>query len=176
MSDPLPDHYRDTTRVLLRFAIVMTVVGLLSGVASQESAKRLDLEGVDPGFRLQATIHLALVHGHLLVACVLLPVALAGMLHLAGRAGGATVGPRATKFLTRGFLPFVTLAVALMLYKGYHFLLLARAGERSLAAIDGRFFGGIAGLRHGIYGVVHTGMAVTLAVFLVALFRSLRRR
>ena len=170
----MPDHYRTATRTLLRFAIIMAVVGLLSGVLFQESAKKLDLGTVDPGLRMHATIHLALVHGHIFVTCVLLPVALAGMLFLARRVGSAPVGPRAVAFATRGYLPFVTGTVALMLYKGYHFLLTARGGEGSLAEIDASLFGGSAAVRAAVYGLVHTGMAVTLVVFLVAVWRSLK--
>ena len=175
MSETTPDHYRAATRTLLRFSIVMAVVGLLSGIVFQESGKRLSLGTVDPGLRMQATIHLALVHGHIFVACVLLPLALAGMLFLARKVGGAPLGTRAVAFATRGYLPFATATVALMLYKGYHFLLAARGGESSLAKIDASFFGGIAALRASLYGLVHTGMAATLAVFLVAVWRSLSK-
>ncbi len=174
MNETTPAHYRSATRVLLRFAIVMTVVGLLSGVLYQESSKKLDFDTVDPGLRLHATIHLSLVHGNIFVTCVLLPLALAGMLFLARKSGGAPVGPRAVAFLTRGYLPFVTATVVLMLYKGYHFLLMARGGEMSLAEIDASFFGGIPALRASVYGLVHTGMAVTLVVFMVAMWRSLK--
>jgi hypothetical protein len=174
MDQTTPDHYRTATRTLLRFAIAMAVVGLLSGILFQESGKRLALDTVDPGLRTHATIHLALVHGHIFVTCVLLPLAMAGMLFLAVKVGGAPVGPRAVAFATRGYLPFVTATVVLMLYKGYHFLLKARGGEESLAAIDGSFFGGSTAVRAALYGLAHTGMAVTLVVFLVAVWRSLK--
>lgn len=173
MDGNTPDHYRSATRTLLRFAIVMAVVGLLSGVAFQESSKKLDL-ALDPGLRMQATIHLALVHGHVFVTGVLLPLALAGMLFLARKVGGKPVGTKPVAFVTRGYLPFVTTTVLLMLYKGYHFLLKARAGETSLAKIDESFFGGSLALRHALYGLAHTGMAVCLVVFLVAIWRSLK--
>jgi len=174
MDGTTPDHYRTATRTFLRFAIVMAIVGLLSGVLYQESGKKLDLGAVDPGLRMHATIHLALVHGHIFITCVLLPLAMAGMLFLAAKVGGAPVGTRAVGFATRGYLPFVTATVVLMLYKGYHFLLKARGGDVSLAEIDASFFGGSSALRAGLYGLVHTGMAVTLVVFLVAVWRSLR--
>jgi hypothetical protein len=175
MDGTTPDHYRAATRVLLRFSIVMAVVGLLSGIAFQESGRKLSPGAGDPGLRMQATIHLALVHGHIFVTCVLLPLALAGMLFLAKKVGGAPLPTRAVAFATRGYLPFATATVALMLYKGYHFLLAARGGESSLARIDASFFGGISAVRLSLYGLVHTGMAVTLTVFLVAIWRSLSK-
>jgi hypothetical protein len=168
----LPATYRNAARSLLKFAIVMAILGLLSGVASQESSKKLGMD--DPGFRIQATIHLALVHGHMLLLGTILPLVLAGMMFLARHVGGRDLGPRTIRSLTLGYLPLASGTVALMLYKGYHFLLAARAGERSLAAIDASFFGGATIVRHSVYGLFHTGMAIALAVFLVGIWRSLK--
>ena len=99
---------------------------------------------------------------------------MAGMMFVARKIGGTDLGPKAIRSLTIGYLPFATGSMALMLYKGYHFLLAARGGERSLDAIDASFFGGATMVRYAVYGLFHTGMAVTLIVFLVAVWRSLR--
>ena len=175
-TNGIPDHYRSATRTVLRYAIVMAIVGLLAGVAFQESAKKLEFDAVDPGLRIHATLHLALLHGHIFLMAVILPTLLAGSMFLARKAGGGEVGPRATAWLTKGYLPFATGTVILMLYKGYHFLLSARGGEADLAVIDANYFGGVAALRHGIYGVVHVGLSVSLVVFLIALWRTLGRK
>ncbi len=53
---------------------------------------------------------------------------------------------------------------------------MARAGERDFAVMDDAFMGGIHTLRYGIYAVVHSGLAITLGVFLVALWRSLGKK
>ena len=169
-----PLHYARTTRVVLRYAIVMTAVSLLSGVAFQESGKKLPVGSVDPGLRLEAILSLALVHGHVMLAAVLVPIAMLGALHLARAAGGRDVKPLTTKMLTHGYLPFATLTVLLMLYKGYHFLLAVRGGDHDLGAIDARLFGGSSGLRHAVYGTSHTVMAVALGLFLFGLWRGLR--
>ena len=115
------------------------------------------------------------MHGHAFLVTVLLPIAMAGALLLARKAGGGEVSPRATAFLVRGYLPFGTLAVLLMLYKGYAVLLAVRGGNTDLGAVYAGLFGGVKALRHGIYGLVHVGMAVTLGWFCVALWRSLGR-
>jgi hypothetical protein len=177
MSETIPDlpaHYRDATRVILKFAIVMAILGLLLGVAYQESVKKLEHGDVDPGFRLQVTIHLALVHGHVLLIGTILPLVLVGMLFLARKAGGTPVSSKSVRWLTRGYLPFSAATFALMLYKGYHFLLAARAGGRSVAEADASFFGGSAMIRHSVYGLFHAGMGIAMIVFLVAVWRSLR--
>lgn len=174
--DHLPDHHRTALRTLIRYAVVMAVVGLLVGVAFQESAKKLEYGDVPAGLYLESIQPLALVHGHVFQLGVLLPLAMAGALVLGMRAGGAPVGPRATAWLTRGYLTCAAASLILQLYKGYHVLLSVRGGDVDLAAIDAALFGGVAAVRHGIYGVAHTGMAVSLGVFLVALWRSLSQR
>lgn len=175
-SGAVPAHYASTTRTLLRYAVVMLFVGLLAGVAFQESSKKLDYADVAPGVRLEAILSLALVHGHMLVTAVIFPLVLAGALDLARRAGGAELSLGAQRWLTRGYLPSVTLTVALMLYKGYHTLLAVRFGERDFDAIDAAFFGGVLPLRHAVYGLVHVAMAVSLVAFGVALWRSFGRK
>ncbi len=172
----VPEHYAATVRTLLRFAIVMAFVGFLSGILYQESSKQLDLATAGDGLHLEATIHLALVHGHVFVTAVLVPVVMAGALFLARGAGGVVIGRGSLRWLTGGYLPLVTLTIALMLCKGYHFLLAVRRGETDLEVIDATFLGGMVPLRHGIYGFAHVGMALTMCVFLVLLWRSLKRQ
>lgn len=174
-SEPLPAHYAGAVRSLLRYAVVLVFLALLAGVLFQESSKKLDYAEAAPGLRLEAVLSLALVHGHLMVTGVLVPIAMAGALLLARRAGGAELAPRTLRWLTRGYLPFVSVTMLLMLYKGYHVLLSVRFGARDLDAVDAAYFGGLVALRHAVYGVAHVGMAVCLGVFVVGLWRSLRR-
>lgn len=173
-SPDLPLHYRRSLATLLRFAACMTVVGLLSGVLFQESAKKLDHGELSPGLYLAAAQRLGLLHGHVIVTSVLVPIAMAGALLIARRVGGRELGTKPLAWLTKGYLPLVCATLALMLYKGYHVLLAVRGGEADLAVIDESFFGGVIGARHGVYGLVHVGMAVSLSVFAIALWRSLR--
>lgn len=175
LNDPLPEDHRRAVRTLLRFAAAMTIVALLSGVLFQESAKKLALGDVEPGLHVKATLRLALLHGHVFVSAVLVPIACAGALVLGRGIGGAAVGPVPLAFLLRGYLGSTLLMLALMLVKSYQLLLAVRAGGRDLAAIDARFFFGREVVRHVVYGAVHVGMAVGLGVFAVALFRSLKR-
>lgn len=167
---------RATVRTLIRYSIVMAIVGLLIGIAYQESAKKLPYEAIPAGGHLEAVLHLALVHGHVFTLGVLLPLAMAGALVLARKAGGSEVPGWAQRTLTRGYLPFAALALALQFYKGYHFLLLARSGERDFSVIDEAFFGGSHVLRYGIYAVVHSGMGIALGTYLVRLWVSLKTR
>jgi hypothetical protein len=177
-TDPAapPEHYRATIRTLLRFSMGMVLFGLLCGVLFQESSKQLSHAQAPNGLYLEALLSLALVHGHVLVSGTLLPIALAGALTLARRAGAGELAPRTLLWLTRGYLPCVTLSLLLMLYKGYHTLISVRLGRQDLTAIDAAYFGGQSALRHGVYAVAHIGMALGLGVFAVALWRSLSAR
>lgn len=170
MTTELPAHYRAALRTLVRFACAMTIVGLLSGVLFQESSKKL--ADAHP-LHVQATLRLALLHGHVLVSAVLMPLACAGALLVARRIGGREVGPRPLAFLVRGYLPLLCVSLALMLWKGYHVLLAVRGGDGDLDAIDDRFFFGATMARHAVYAVAHVGMAVALGVFVIAIWRSL---
>ncbi len=170
----MTDSYQRAIRTLIRYAVVMAIVGLLIGVSYQESSKKLPFSEAPAGVHLESVIHLALVHGHVFTLGVLLPLAMAGALVLARKVGGREVSPRGLAWLTRGYLPFAAASLALQLYKGYHVLLMARAGERDFALIDAAFMGGSHVVRYGVYAVVHVGMGVSLGVFLVLLWRSLR--
>ena len=170
----LPPHYCSTIRTALRFALVMVVVSLLAGILFQESSKKLGYDILPAGPHLEAVLNLGLVHGHSFVIGVLIPIAMAGALVLARCAcGGRELRSKTLKWLTRGYLPFATFSLALLLYKGYHVLLAARGGEKNFEVIYAGLFDGVTALRHALYGISHTGMAVSLAVFSIALFRSL---
>ncbi|MBD3220609.1 isochorismatase family protein [bacterium] len=172
----LSPTYQRAVRTLLRYAIVMAIIGLLIGISYRESTKKLPYEEAPAGVRLESVMNLALVHGHVFLMGMLMPIGLAAALVLARRAGGAEVSGRSLRWLTRGYLPFAAASVLLQLSKGYHVLLMARAGERDFAVIDGAFMGGSHVLRYLVYAVVHAGMGVTLGVFLVQLWRSLGKK
>lgn len=171
--EEFPSRYVSTIRTLVRFAVAMAFVGLLSGLLFQESSKKLAYASAPPGLHIEATIRLALLHGHVFLIGMIIPLCLAFAMVLARRIGGASISPRSQAFLTRGYLPLAGMALGLMLYKAYHVLLAVRGGSSDLDAVYGSLFAGITGLRHAAYGISHTGMAVCLGVFLVALWRSL---
>ncbi len=173
--DRLPEAYRAPLRTLIRYAIVMAVIGLLVGISFQESARKLPFAAAGAGLHLESIITLALVHGHIFVMAVILPLVLASALGLAWRTGSAEVPAWGLQALVRGYLPFTAATVALQLVKGYHILLAVRHGQTDLATVDAAFLGGASPLRYGVYGVIHAGMGLTLGLFLLALWRSLGR-
>ncbi len=172
-----PVQYRWAVRVLLRFAVIMLVVGVLSGIAFRESAKKYAAPADGPGLSVwDATLHLALVHGHVLLVGALLPVAIAGMLHLARAHGGADLSARALKWTVYPYVAGVAATTILMLYKGYHFLLHARHGATDFAQVERDYFGGVHVLRYTVNGLSHAALGLGLIVFCWCLWRSLGRR
>ena len=173
----LPTHYTVAVRTLIRFGLIMLVVGLLSGIAFQESSKKMSLTPPIGGLsHIDAILPLALVHGHILVIGVLFPFAMAAVLYLAQACGGSEISERALRWITTVYLPSVAVSVLLMLYKGYHVLLLARAGVADMRQIDSELFAGSSMLRHGLYGLSHTGMGIALCIFAWCVWRSLRTK
>ena len=171
----IPDHYRALTRVWLRFALVMIVVALLAGLSFEESAKHAPVSAALPaGAHMEAILPLALVHGHAFLIGAVLPLVLVFMLHLGLSMGFRPVGLRALTWATRLYLPGAALSVALMLYKGYHWVLGVRFGHTDFAAWNAAFFGGNAALRAAIYGLAHTIMSIGLGILVVAFWRSMK--
>lgn len=162
-------------RTMLRFALIMLAVGLLSGISFQESTKKLPL-ALEAGLHLATRLDLALVHGHAFVLGVLLPLALSWMLHLGGLLGAAPLSARTLAWTRRLFVPGVAFSVLLMLLKGYHLVLGVRFGEPDPQVLHASFLGGKGLLRILVYALPHTAMGVGLGVFGVAFWRSLKRR
>jgi hypothetical protein len=171
----IPDHYRALYRTWLRFAIVMLIVGLLAGLSFEESAKRAPVSAALPGgAHIEAILPLALVHGHAILVGAVLPLVLAFMLHLGLAMGFRPVGAKALAWATRLYLPGAALSVALMLYKGYHWVLGVRFGHTDFSGWNAAFFGGSAALRAVSYGLAHTAMSSGLAILAIAFWRSMR--
>ncbi len=171
----IPDHYRKLYRTWLRYAIVMVLFGLLVGLAFEESAKRAPVSAALPaGAHLEAILPLALAHGHAILLGTVLPLVLVFMLHLGLTLGFEPLGPKTLKTATWLYLPGSAVSVALLLYKGYHWVLGVRFGHTDFAAWNAAFFGGNEGLRAAIYGLAHTAMSVGIAVLVIAFWRSMR--
>ena len=173
----IPDHYRALYRTWLRYAIVMMILGLLTGFAFEESAKRAPVSAFLPaGNHLEAILPLAMVHGHAFLLGAVLPLALVFMLHLGLTLGFRPLGATTLKAATWLYLPGSAAAVALMLYKGYHWVLGVRFGHTDFAAWNSAFFGGHEGLRAAVYGLAHTAMAVGMAILIIAFWRSMGKQ
>ncbi|HZU52951.1 MAG TPA: hypothetical protein VFF77_03590 [Holophagaceae bacterium] len=173
----IPDHYRALYRTWLRFAIVMMIFGLLIGLSFEESAKRAPVSDLLPaGKHLEAILPLALVHGHAFLLGAVLPMMMVFMLHLGLTLGFRPLGAKTLKTATWLYLPGSALSVALLLYKGYHWILGVRFGHTDFAAWNGAFFAGNHALRAASYGIAHTAMSVGMAVLVIAFWRSMGTR
>ena len=172
----IPSHYRPIYKTYIRFALVMMVLALLLGIAFQESAKKAPISAVLPaGMHLEATINLALVHGHAFLIGVLIPLAITWISYLGLKLGFEPISEKSWNWATRLYLPGSALAVVLMLYKGYAILLGVRGGETDLTVIDQHMYMGSHALRGAAYGLTHTAMAVGLFIFVGAIWKSMNK-
>ncbi len=170
----IPEHYKTFFRVYLRFAIVMIIVGLLIGISFQESAKKTPFSDTLPaGPHLEAIFNLAMVHGHAFLIGVLIPLAITWMLYLGAALGYRPLSEKTLKIGSWLYLPAAVGAVALMLYKGYHFQMGVRGGELDFAALNASYFGGSHLFRGLAYGITHTAMAIGLGTIAISFWRSM---
>ena len=170
----LPAHYPAFYKKYLKFAVVMTFVAMLSGILFQESAKKAPYSAALPaGIHLDSVIHLALLHGHVFLIGVLIPVAILGMLQLSYVLDGEPVSSKTLKWGTWLYIPGAVLTVVLMLYKGYHFLMAVRMGQLDFQSIEQSYFFGIVGLRHALYALSHIATAFGLGTLVVGVWKSL---
>ena len=170
----IPNHYQTLYIRFIRFACWMTIFALLSGILFQESTRKISFSATyPPGVHLEAVYHLAFVHGHTFLIGVLIPLAIIGMLHLGLLLGGKIISKNLLEWGYWLYLPNALLAVLLMLYKGYHYVISVRMGQLDFAQIDHNFFGGCHLLRQIVYGLSHTLMSIGLGILVVAIWKSL---
>lgn len=171
----IPQPYRTFYRTHLRFALVMILVALLAGISFQESAKKVHItDAVPVGAHLEFILSLALVHGHIFLVGVLLPLAFTWMLHLTLTLGLQPLSGRSLTWASGLYLPGSILTVALMLLKGYHLVLGVRHGAVDFNRLNEAFLGSSHLLRAGAYGTGHFVMALGMGILGVGLWRSLK--
>lgn len=171
----IPQHYQAFYRLFLRFSVVMMIAALLMGILFQESSKKAPVSEMLPaGPHLESVFALSLVHGHAFLIGALIPLALSWMLYLGLQLGFRPLSEKTLRWTSRLYLPSATVAILLMLYKGYHFLLGVRSGNLDFAGLNASLFMGSHALRASVYGLTHTAMAVGLSIALIAFWKSMK--
>jgi hypothetical protein len=170
----VPNHYRSFYAFFMRFALVMLVVGGFAGVLFQEMTGRITFADVPPGVHLETNYRLALVHGHSFLIGAVMPVAWIAILHFALVLGARPVGARGLKWVMWTYVPGTVSVLALLLYKGVHYVAAVKGGERDFDRIHRGIFGGLRLLRGLAYGLSHTVATLGLVIFAVVVWRSLR--
>ncbi len=173
LRGPLSEPYRKAVRILLLNACAAFVAGVFSGLVTTEVRATIPFSKVPPGMNLEATLHLMLVHGHIITLLVLVPVAMAGMLVFARAAGGKEI---ASKFLPRFaalYLFGAWLSVALLFVRGFQVAYLAKGGETDFDAIAERVLFN-APVRFAVYLVAHVALTLGILAFVYHVAKSLR--
>lgn len=170
----IPEHYRKFYATYLRFSIVMMLVALIVGILFQESSKKAPISAALPaGAHLESVISLALVHGHTFIIGALIPLAVTWMLYLGLKLGYQPLSEKSLRWGSALYLPGSVVAILLMLYKGYHYLIGVRMGQTDLQALNASFFFGSHALRAAAYGLTHTAMSVGLGILVISFWKSM---
>lgn len=173
-----PQYYSRWFSIYVRFALVMASIGLLSGFAYQESAKKAPISDALPlGAHLEATYHLSLVHGHALLMGAILPLTMVWLLYLGIKMDRPALSEKLLSIGSWLFLAGTATATLLMLYKGYYLLLEVRdpafvAGQINFKAIEHGFFGGLEGARKLVYALSHIALSGGFFTLVVGIWRA----
>ena len=170
----IPNHYQTLYKKFLRFGCGMTIFALISGILFQESTKKIPFnETFTPGIHWESTYHLALLHGHVFLIGVLIPIALISMLHFGLLLDGKIISEKTLNWGTWLYIPGTLLTILLMLYKGYHYVISVRMGQLDFVEINHTFFMGSHIARAIVYALSHTSMSIGLGIFVVSIWKSL---
>lgn len=169
----IPAHYKRLYLSFLKLACWMVFFGLTAGILFQESSRKVPVGKLAPGIHWESVYHLALLHGHVLLIGVVVPVAVITMLQFGLMLDGKVVSEKLLKWGGRLYAGGTGVSVLLMLYKGYHYLISVRMGQMDFAVIEQGLFGGEHIIRAVVYGVAHTAMSAGLITLAVGILRSL---
>lgn len=170
----LPAHYRAFYAFFIRFALVMLVVGGITGVAFQELTGAVTFRELAPGAHLEAFYRLALVHGHSFLVGAIMPIVWITILHLTLKLGGRPVSAKALRWIIVTYVPGTVSTIGLLLYKGLHYATEVRRGERDFDLIHRSIFGGSRMVRGIVYASAHSIASAALVIFAVVVWKSLR--
>ena len=172
-SETIPEHYRKLYLSFIRLACWMVFFGLLSGILFQESTRKVPHGTPSPGIHWEAVYHLALVHGHVFLIGVMIPLAVLTLLQFSLLLGAQPIGSRAARWGSLLYHSGAGLTALLILYKGYHYVLSVRAGQLDFAIIHETYFAGSHLLRAIVYGIAHSALGAALIILVVAILRNL---
>lgn len=172
MNPDLPVHYRQSFVLTIRFALIMLNVGLAFGVLYRESTRKLAT--LEPAYNWAATEHLALVHGHSFVLGVFIPLSVLIIIYFVHVLGGRELRPIPLIIHLKMYIFGAASAVALLVYKGYHFALSFRSGVLDVHQIEQSLFGGCQPIRIALYAGSHVLMGMGLLALAISLWSSLK--
>jgi hypothetical protein len=168
----MPANYKPVFVLTIRFALMMTCVGLLFGILYRESTRKLIHLGAADHWA--ATEHLALVHGHSFVIGVFIPMSMLLMIYFAHIFGGGKLKARPLLLHFQMYIIGASGAIALLIYKGYHYVLSFRSGRYDVYQIDQSMFAANDFLRACLYSGAHVLMGIGLFAIALSIWNSLR--
>src|SRR6478609_11535510 len=169
----LPKHYRLLYASFIRLACTMILFALFTGILHRESTRHLSYANLAPGIHWEAIYHLALVHGHIFMIGVILPIITLVMLHFGMILRAAPLSETTIAWGKRLYHTGAGLMLGLFIYKAYHYVLSVRFGLLDFSKIETTYFAGNSLLKALLYGLSHTSMSVCLGIFAVGLLKTM---
>ena len=174
----LPAHYRKFYISFIKLACFMIIFALVAGILFQESGTRkIHYDGkFTPGVPWESLYHLALLHGHVFLIGVLVPMAMLVMAQFGLIVGGSELSAKSLKLTAALYHSGAGATVLLMLYKGYHYVMAVRGNQMDFAVIDDSFFGAQHVVRAIGSGLSHTAMGAGLSILAVSILKSMPKK
>lgn len=173
---PIPSHYRSFYVRFIKFSLIMLVFGGFAGVLFQEMTGKIKFAELAPGVHLEALYRLALVHGHSFLIGAVMPIVWIAILEVCRKLGCREVSEKSLAWVFWTYLTGCASVIGLLLYKGVHYVVCVKRGERDFDAIHASIFGGVRWLRAIAYASAHTIATIALVIFAVVIWRSLATR
>ena len=172
----VPRHYRAFCVYFIRFSLIMLVIGGFVGVLYQEMTGKIRFADVPPGMHIETGYRLAVIHGHFFLIGAVMPIVWITILKVVHELGGRPVGERALDWIRGTYSVGAVSVTALLLYKGLHYVIEVKKGERDFDKIHAGIFGGVRWIRAVAYASSHTIATVALVLFAVVVWRALSSR
>jgi hypothetical protein len=123
---------------------------------------------------LLAKLPLDLVHGHIFMFAVLVPLSFCLLLFFSRLIGGDEIRKRSLLISFIMYFGGSTISLILMIAKGISMEeTFARNPNESFAIVNSQLFGGSLGLRSALYGIFHVLTACGLLMFVTSISKSL---
>jgi len=160
-------------KVLLQFASIMLIVGMLMGLITREIERLDPYNTVPAGLNIETRLDLSIMHGHTLIMGSILPCCVAVMIVISKFIGVPDIRYRSLKISIGMYIGGTIGALILLFYKGIHLAVLVHDmvndGTVNFADVDSKLFGGSLGFRSTIYAIVHIIMGAGLMMFAASL-------
>ena len=174
-EDEMNAKTKQTLWMIFRFALIMTIVGLVLGVYGREITRPLE-KVMDLDQRVWVQNWIMMTHGHALFHGAAIPMMLAAATYIFRE--DLEKDEKAFSTLKKAFLVYMVGSVVMLIlsvYKGTSYvLMIASDPMMTLEMVDETLFGGSIMLRSILFTLVHPTYATGLVWYLLRVRKAVR--